>query len=954
MTGGSGRVMLITGATGFIGSRLAIAATEQYVVRTLTRADWTGPPPVPTGGRYVGNLPGVIPEAAFEDVHVVVHCAATAEPNERKARAINVDGTVRLAELARNHGVETLIFLSSQSARPDAISAYGKTKFLAEQELLSLDGLRVIILRPGIVVGPGGHGLFGRLVSSVMKLPLVPLPDGGRAIVQPIHVDDLCEGILRCDRESAELNRAILKLGDPKGERLADFVQEIALAYLGRRRLTVSIPLGPIEAAVRHAETLHLPLPISSTNLRGMRIVELMQTADDMERLGLPIRTVAEMLRMESLVGAELGPLDERAVRLLLVGAGRVGFVHALTLSRLRRAVLVGIVDRKPSAVSFLQKLGVASPGFRELDDAIEATRADAAVIATPPGTHLPLALTCLKRGLAAMVEKPLARTEGNLEQFERLISEFPDQALHVGYLMPRLPTIAARLDDLRAGRLGRVEGFMGVTLVSLIEGGETKRWEVLRDSSGGGALINAGGHVLSMIRAAFGDPETIEAQTARLCSTEVEDSIVVSFEYPGFRGVHYCSWSIPGFPRQRNVLNVYTDRGRLMLVDGTAVFVGNDGVVELRHSLDVDVGFNVAPDYVGAGFTVELNDLATAVRTGRPGPMEATKAIALERVLFGIYRAAREVRTFSVQEQEAKRLPTTGLALSSTKAAGKPAEGAIRRILDLRDLDAYSVSAMRPSVPLIQDWDGLLVSAAQSHAMRKNLRGNNQVRITLPDFQSQSRLLAMGRYREVIRRMGVSGVTMAARAAAPIAVRDRRPTFWVAGFGMLGAALKDIPQRFQGTLLLHGSLADTALILNRLDMLERLLVTCRRARPRARVGFHTSLTAEALNAIALLDTRVDELSVLTSPDAIGMSDILATIREVAPAELSVLAEIGPVPAIVHRIAAMTPEPWAHGADAVVIGLDAVPALADTRRYQLAQAWAQAFPGLSLPEEMPW
>jgi predicted dehydrogenase/nucleoside-diphosphate-sugar epimerase len=954
MTGGSGRVMLITGATGFIGSHLAIAAADTYVVRSLTRTDWTGPPAVPTGRRYFGNLPFGIPESAFEDVHVVVHCAATAEPNERKARAINVDGTVRLAELARKHGVETLIFLSSQSARPDAISAYGRTKFLAEQELLSLHGLRVIILRPGLVVGPGSSGLFSRLVSSVMRLPLVPLPDGGRGVVQPIQVDDLCEAILRCDRESSELDRAILKLGDPKGERLADFVQEIAMAYLGHPRPTVSIPLGPIEAAVRHTETLRLPLPISSTNLRGLRTVELMPTADDMERLGIPIRTVSEMLRMESMEGGELDPLDERAVRLLLVGAGRVGFVHALTLSRLRGAVLVGIVDRKPGAVSFLQKLGVASPGFRELDNAIEATRADAAVIATPPGTHLPLALTCLQRGLSAMVEKPLARTEGNLEQFERLISEFPDQALHVGYLMPRLPTIAASLDDLRAGRLGRVEGFMGVTLVSLIEGGETKRWEVLRDSSGGGALINAGGHVLSMIRAAFGDPETIEAQTARLGSTEVEDSIVVSFEYPGFRGVHYCSWSIPGFPRQRNVLNVYTDRGRLMLVDGTAVFVGNDGVVELRHSLDVDVGFNVAPDYVGAGFTVELNDLATAVRTGRPGPMEATEAIALERVLFGIYRAAREVRTFSVQEQETKRLPTAGLALTSTKGARKPAKGTIQKILDLRDLDTDSVSVVPPSVPLIQDWDGLVVSAAQSHAMRKNLRGNNRVRITLPDFQSQSRLLAMARYGEVIRRMGVSGVTRAARAAAPIAVRERGPTFWVAGFGMLGAALKEVPQQFQGTLLLHGSLADTALILKRLDMLERLLITCRRARPRARVGFHTSLTAEAPNAIALLDTPVDELSVLTSPDAIGMSDIVATIREAAPAELSVLAEIGPGPAVLHRIAAMTPEPWAHGADAVVIGLDAVPALADARRRQLAQAWAEAFPGLSLPEEMPW
>lgn len=55
--------MLITGATEFIGSHLAIAASDKYVVRSLTRTDWTGPPAVATRRRYFGNLPFGIPEA---------------------------------------------------------------------------------------------------------------------------------------------------------------------------------------------------------------------------------------------------------------------------------------------------------------------------------------------------------------------------------------------------------------------------------------------------------------------------------------------------------------------------------------------------------------------------------------------------------------------------------------------------------------------------------------------------------------------------------------------------------------------------------------------------------------------------------------------------------------------------------------------------------------------------
>jgi len=61
-------------------------------------------------------------------------------------------------------------------------------------------------------------------------------------------------------------------------------------------------------------------------------------------------------------------------------------------------------------------------------------------------------------------------------------------------------------------------------------------------------------------------------------------------------------------------------------------------------------------------------------------------------------------------------------------------------------------------------------------------------------------------------------------------------------------------------------------------------------------------------------------------------------------------AEVGLAPSIVHRLAFAAPERWAFGADTVLIGIGADPALAEQREKEVEQEWATVFPGLSLPE----
>src|SRR3989442_295631 len=395
----SPRTMLVTGATGFIGSRLAaLALARGYSVKTLTRSDWSGSPSVPAELRYFGSLPDEIPEESLQAVRVVVHCAAIADPDEESASAVNVQGTMRLARLARESGVRTFIFLSSQSARPNALSAYGKSKYAAERALMDMDGLNVIILRPGLVTGTGNRGLFQNMSRMVETLPLVPLLGGGKSIVQPIHIDDLCEAIFRRDERALELQKRILHLGDPHGVSLGQFLQIIAEVRLGRRRVMVPIPLEPLASGLRLTENLGIRLSINSSNLKGLKLVEKMETEADLAELSLTLRPIDEMVRNGAVFTDREVFSEARTVRMLLIGAGRIGLVHALALSRLKGLVLSGIVDSKSGARAFLQRMGLRVRMFESLEEALAETTVDGEGIATPPATHLALGRACVER----------------------------------------------------------------------------------------------------------------------------------------------------------------------------------------------------------------------------------------------------------------------------------------------------------------------------------------------------------------------------------------------------------------------------------------------------------------------------------------------------------------------------------------------------------------------------
>jgi predicted dehydrogenase len=101
-------------------------------------------------------------------------------------------------------------------------------------------------------------------------------------------------------------------------------------------------------------------------------------------------------------------PVGDRPVRVGLAGLGSMGRNHLRVLAAQPGATLVAVADPVPAALE-AATAQTGAEGFAQPQTMIAECELDAIVIASPTTTHVPLALAAIERGIAVLVEKPLA-----------------------------------------------------------------------------------------------------------------------------------------------------------------------------------------------------------------------------------------------------------------------------------------------------------------------------------------------------------------------------------------------------------------------------------------------------------------------------------------------------------------------------------------------------------------
>lgn len=139
--------------------------------------------------------------------------------------------------------------------------------------------------------------------------------------------------------------------------------------------------------------------------------------------------------------------------RILIIGAGSIGERHARCFLASDRCA-VGVCETRQPILSDVADRYPLAGAFTDLDRAL-AESWDAAVIATPAHTHIPLATRCAEAGLHLLIEKPLAVQPDGLDALEAVIRE-RQLTVAMAYVIRNHPALSAMRDALQAGRFGQ------------------------------------------------------------------------------------------------------------------------------------------------------------------------------------------------------------------------------------------------------------------------------------------------------------------------------------------------------------------------------------------------------------------------------------------------------------------------------------------------------------------
>ncbi|MFT4149933.1 MAG: Gfo/Idh/MocA family oxidoreductase [Paracoccaceae bacterium] len=195
------------------------------------------------------------------------------------------------------------------------------------------------------------------------------------------------------------------------------------------------------------------------------------------------------------------------AIGVVVVGAGAIGRTHIDTLARMADLRLSALVDPMPAGRALAEKLGV--PCFADVSALIESGLAQAAIVATPNETHLPVSETLLRAGLPVLLEKPVAES---LVSALRLIAVADETGvpLLVGHHRRHNPIIRAAHQAIHAGRIGDL--VMATVTCSLAKPPSYFEAAWRRAPGAGGPLLINLVHEIDLLRHFFGEIASVQA----------------------------------------------------------------------------------------------------------------------------------------------------------------------------------------------------------------------------------------------------------------------------------------------------------------------------------------------------------------------------------------------------------------------------------------------------------
>lgn len=188
------------------------------------------------------------------------------------------------------------VFLGSTRKFTRWPDTHGNGVLDGEHALLA-SGRQGVMLHPTMIYGAQGEDNVQRLARLLRRLPVVPLPGGGRALVQPIHQDDVTRSIIAALGQTWSKAESLVIAG-PAPVSYADFVRAVAEASGQGRVRIVSVPAFVLRMAAAMTRALPIGPAIGSDEIRRLLEDKAFDVTEMRHRLGVSPIELREGLRL--------------------------------------------------------------------------------------------------------------------------------------------------------------------------------------------------------------------------------------------------------------------------------------------------------------------------------------------------------------------------------------------------------------------------------------------------------------------------------------------------------------------------------------------------------------------------------------------------------------------------------------------------------------------------------
>jgi predicted dehydrogenase len=339
--------------------------------------------------------------------------------------------------------------------------------------------------------------------------------------------------------------------------------------------------------------------------------------------------------------------IDAMNLKVGIVGFGKMGMLHGALLNPMDEVEITAVADTSRIILDAFKKFLPNTRFYTSHKKMFEQCELNAAIIATPSFSHVPVALDAIAKNVDVFIEKPLTNT---FESASALFNAARERSVvsMVGFCLREAPSFQKGRSLLSAGAVGKIENVKAEMYIADVLAPQ-KGWRYKKRISGGGVLIDFGIHVLDLLFWYLGPVASVSATARRIHSEEVEDAVEGEIEFrSGVTARVTTSWSNPDFRKSYSRIEITGETGVLTVTDQT-VHVTNrrTGTEERLTFPDLYEGYHI--DIGGPLYSTQMVKFIDAVRTRTNPESDIESAYHVQQIVDAMYRSANKLEKIAL-----------------------------------------------------------------------------------------------------------------------------------------------------------------------------------------------------------------------------------------------------------------------------------------------------------------